>query len=85
MLDSETQRKIHELENELLVVEEEKRHLLADMNKLHQDERILENTIIRAEKNLELDKDKEARDAERLREAEEKIQRLRILIKNQRN
>lgn len=83
MLDPETQRKIHRMQNDLLVIEEEKRHLGKNLEKLHQDERILRHTLDITQKNLDLNKAQAHKDEARLAELEEQAHHLKTEIKNQ--
>jgi DNA repair exonuclease SbcCD ATPase subunit len=83
MLTSETQRKIHQLQNDSLVIEEEKRHLRRDLEKLHQDEKVYRHTFDIAQKNLENNRVEAHRKENRLAELEEESRRIKTLIKNQ--
>lgn len=83
MLSSEIQRKIHQLENELLVIEEEKRHILQALTKLEQEARIYKHTFEIAQKNLDINKTETSKSKERLAQLEQEIHQLRIQIKTQ--
>ncbi|MCW1888342.1 MAG: hypothetical protein KIH67_002200 [Candidatus Moranbacteria bacterium] len=83
MLTPETQRKIHQLQNDLLLIEEEKRHLNRDIEKLHQDERILRHTFDITQKNLDANKTEAHKKESRLAELEEESRHLKTQIKNQ--
>ncbi len=83
MLTSETQRKIHQLQNDSLVIEEEKRHLRRDLEKLHQDEKVYRHTFDIAQKNLENNRVEAHKKENRLAELEEESRRIKTLIKNQ--
>jgi septation ring formation regulator EzrA len=83
MLDQETQRRIHRLENELLVIEEEKRHLGKNLEQLRQDERIMRHTLEVTQKNLDQNKAQVHKDEARLAELEDQAHHLKTEIKNQ--
>jgi len=84
MLSPEEKRAIHQLENDLLMQEEEKRHLLTRDQALAQEERVLRNTIAHATKSLDENKAEKAKIEHLLHEVADSIQSLHIKIKNHR-
>jgi DNA repair exonuclease SbcCD ATPase subunit len=83
MLTPETGRKIHQLQNDLLVIEEEKRHLNRDLEKLRQDEKVYRHAFDIAQKNIENNRTEAHKKENRLAELEEESHRLKTLIKTQ--
>ncbi|MEK9173826.1 MAG: hypothetical protein AAB845_01010 [Patescibacteria group bacterium] len=84
MLSAEEKKALHQLENELLMQEEEKRHLLIRDQALNQEERVLHNTLAHANKSLDENKVEKAKIASELRQVGETIQSLQTKIKNHR-
>ncbi len=82
MLSAEEKRALHQLENELLIHEEEKRHLMVREQAILQEGRVLETTLARAARELEQNKAEKLKLTNLLHQTEEAIQRLRIKIKN---
>jgi hypothetical protein len=84
MLSNEDKRAIHQLETDLLLQEEEKRHLLIREQALAQEERMLHNNIIRAEQELGKIKTEKAKISRLLIETNDAVQRLQTKIKTHR-
>ncbi len=81
MLSPEAKRQLHQLENELLIKEESKRHLVVRDQALTQDERTLRTTLLRAEQELDKNKAERTKLRQLLLETEEEIRRLHTHIK----
>ena len=64
--------------------EEEKRHLLMRDQVLDQEERLLHNTLAHTNKSLDENKAQKAQIANILRQVEEELHRLHVLIKAKR-
>lgn len=85
MLSPEEKREMHRFETELLVEEEEKRHLVVEERRLTQEEHQLHNTLLRTETALHHNKAEKSRIKQLLNVSEESIQRLKIKLKGLRH
>lgn len=84
MLSAEEKKALHRLENDLLMQEEEKRHLLMRDQALNQEERVLHNTLTHTTKSLDENKAEKTKIANLLRQVGESIQSLQRKIKGYR-
>ncbi len=84
MLSAEEKKALHQLENDLLMQEEEKRHLLIRDQALNQEERVLHNALAHASKSLDENKAEKAKIAHLLGQVGEAIQSLQRKIKGHR-
>ncbi len=84
MLSAEEKKALHRLENDLLMQEEEKRHLLMRDQALNQEERVLHNTLAHATKSLDENKAEKTKIAHLLAQVGESIQSLQRKIKGYR-